>query len=143
MSFHFIHRYGLAAWDDYPYVGHENQCNTNSSQTPLATAQSWGIVEPNYENHMELVLRFIGPIAVGLNGASKSFLFYDGGIFDEPKCDQGPNHALLIVGYGEDVVDGSRVRYWIARNVRGPEEQQDHLSFVIRYVSSYLRFFRA
>ena len=143
LSFHFIHRYGLAAWDDYPYVGHENQCNTNSSQTPLATAQSWGIVEPNYENHMELVLRFIGPIAVGLNGASKSFLFYDGGIFDEPKCDQGPNHALLIVGYGEDVVDGSRVRYWIARNVRGPEEQQDHLSFVIRYVSSYLRFFRA
>jgi len=66
---------------------------------------------------MELVLRYIGPIAVGINGASSSFLHYSGGIYDKPNCKQGANHALLITGYGQEVApDGTIVKFWYARN---------------------------
>jgi len=69
---------------------------------------------------MELVLRYIGPIAVGVNGASHSFLHYSGGIFDDPTCKKGANHALLITGYGEEIADnGKKTKFWYARNSWG------------------------
>jgi hypothetical protein len=59
---------------------------------------------------MELVIRYLGPLAVGVNGADPAFLSYKKGIFDSPHCDQRPNHALLIVGYGQDILDnGTKV----------------------------------
>jgi len=69
---------------------------------------------------MELVLRYIGPLAVGVNGGSSSFLAYQGGIFDDPWCKQGANHALLVTGYGQEVAhDGTTVKFWYARNSWG------------------------
>lgn len=69
---------------------------------------------------MELVLRYIGPIAVGVNGATHSFLAYTGGIFDDPTCRQGANHALLITGYGQEVAESGKVKkFWYARNSWG------------------------
>jgi hypothetical protein len=66
---------------------------------------------------MKLALRYIGPIAVGINGNTPEFLAYKGGIFDSPTCKQKANHALLITGYGEEMdATGTFVKYWIARN---------------------------
>jgi hypothetical protein len=77
-------------------------------------------VTPNFEDHMEMVLRYIGPIAVGVNAGSSSFLAYSGGIFDSKDCEQGANHALLITGYGQKVEKHGRVvKYFIARNSWG------------------------
>lgn len=120
LAFYFIHRYGLAKWSDYPYTGSEDTCKTDAVKHPVATVKSWGVISPNHEKHMELVLRYIGPIAVGVNGASSSFLAYRGGIFDRPGCKQGANHALLITGYGQEVQpDGNITRFWYARNSWG------------------------
>lgn len=120
LAFYFIHRYGLTSWDTYPYTGHQDTCREELINHPVATVKSWGIISPNHENHMAMVLRYIGPIAVGINGASDSFLSYRGGIFDEPNCRQGANHALLITGYGEETnARGHLVRYWYARNSWG------------------------
>jgi len=120
LAFYFIHRYGLTSWSQYPYAGYEDNCDKKWVSRPVAKVKSWGIISPNHENHMELVLRFIGPIAVGVNGAERSFLAYQDGIFDKPNCRQGANHALLIVGYGEEKTeDSGPVKYWIARNSWG------------------------
>jgi hypothetical protein len=117
-------------------------CNYEAMAQPIASVQSWGILTPDYEDNMELVLRYIGPVAVGIYGAHPSFLGYAGGVFDLEDCPQYPNHALLVVGYGEEDLsrsllvgegdgdgndddgsvnqDGSGVvRYWIARNSWG------------------------
>jgi KDEL-tailed cysteine endopeptidase len=103
LAFYFIHRYGLASTASYPYVGQEGKCQIDRVANPIASVQSWGILTSNHEDNMERVLRNIGPIAVGVNGAHPSFLSYSGGIFDVSDCDQGANHALLIVGYGEEL----------------------------------------
>jgi len=101
LSFYFIHRYGLTSWDQYPYIGYQDKCKSKLVKQPVATVKSWGLISPNHENHMEVALRHIGPIAVGFNGADPAFLSYRGGIFDLPHCKQGANHALLITGYGQ------------------------------------------
>jgi Papain family cysteine protease len=120
LAFYFIHRYGLTSWSQYPYVGSEDYCRKRWVSRPVAKVKSWGIISPNHEHHMLLALRFIGPIAVGVNGAERSFLAYQDGIFDKPYCRQGANHALLITGYGqEETSDGKIVKYWIARNSWG------------------------
>jgi hypothetical protein len=122
LAFYFIHRYGLTSWEEYPYVGFEEKCEKKLRKHPVATAKSWGIISPNHERHMELALRNIGPVAVGIDGANPSFLSYSGGIFDSHHCKQTANHALLITGYGqEEIKDGSILRYWIARNSWGTD----------------------
>ena len=120
LAFFFIHRYGLTTWSKYPYVGYEDQCRKFSVRQPVASVKSWGVISPNHENHIELALRFIGPVAVGVNGGDHTFLSYSGGIYDNENCRQGANHALLIVGYGqEEAQDGQLKRYWIVRNSWG------------------------
>ncbi|CAB9518907.1 Senescence-specific cysteine protease SAG39 [Seminavis robusta] len=120
LSFYFIYRFGLTTWSQYPYVGHEDECYKRLVSRPIAKVKAWGVVSPNHENHMELVLRYIGPIAVGVNAADRSFLAYQEGIFNKPNCRQGANHAILVTGYGEERgEDGEVVKYWIARNSWG------------------------
>jgi hypothetical protein len=120
LAFYFIHKYGLTSWEEYPYVGFEDTCKTKLRKHPVATVKSWGIISPNHERHMELALRYIGPVAAGVDGARRSFLAYSGGIYHSRHCEQTANHALLITGYGqEESEDGSIVRYWIARNSWG------------------------
>ena len=88
----------------------------------IATVESWGILEPDYEDNMEKVLRYIGPVAVGLIGADPAFLGYEKGVFKSTKggrCDySNPDHAILITGYGEEVSkDGSVEKYWIGESL--------------------------
>lgn len=126
LAFYFIHRYGLVATDEYPYVGQQDMCKVRRVANPIATAQSWGILSANHEDNMEMVLRWIGPIAVGVNGSDQTFLAYKRGIFDSAGCGQGANHAMLIVGYGqEEDMEGNMVRYWIARNSWGETWGED------------------
>ena len=102
LAFPFIRKYGLVASEVYPYVAMESTCRAHLLRDPVATVESWGMLEPNHEDNMETVIRKLGPIAVGLNGSDQSFLNYEGGIFHSDKCSHSANHAMLIVGYGEE-----------------------------------------
>lgn len=120
LAYYFIHRYGLAAASDYPYLGQQDRCRVRKVANPIATAQSWGVLTPDHEDNMEMALRWIGPLAVGISGSDPTFLAYKEGIYSKDDCDQVANHALLIVGYGqEEDENGSIVRYWISRNSWG------------------------
>lgn len=54
----------------------------------------------------------VGPIPATMNGALLQY--YESGIFDELRCPQLMNHAVLAVGYGEDTK-----AYWIIKNSWG------------------------
>lgn len=103
LAFYFIHRYGLTSAAQYPYTGQEEACRLDLVSYPIASVQSWGILTPNHEDNMESVLRQLGPIAVGIDGADPAFMSYSEGIFESTECDQTANHALLIVGHGHEV----------------------------------------
>ncbi|KAL3779366.1 hypothetical protein HJC23_005226 [Cyclotella cryptica] len=123
LAFYFLHRFGVTSSANYPYTGKQGTCLYHKVDQPVATVETWGILTPDHENNMEKVLRYIGPVAVGLIGADPAFLAYKGGVFYSKggKCDLGvADHAMLIVGYGEDDNgDGTKTKYWIARNSWG------------------------
>lgn len=76
-----------------------------------------------------------GPIVAAFNAKNELFA-YRSGIYD---CDDPPEseqqfgetsnvrewekttHAVVIVGYGKDVLDGENVNYWIVKNSWGPD----------------------
>lgn len=96
-------------------------CQIEGVSNPIATVKSWGLLHKNHEALIEYALLYVGPVAVGINAADSSFINYGGGIFDSHDCDQTVNHALLIVGYGEEDITNQKggaetARYWIARN---------------------------
>ena len=117
LAFYFLHRFGVTSSTKYPYTGKQQTCMYHKVDKPIATVETWGILTPDHENNMEKVLRYIGPVAVGLVGADPSFLAYTGGVFSVKggKCDLGEaDHAMLIVGYGEeDNKDGTKVCWYL------------------------------
>eukprot|EP00934_Nitzschia_sp_Nitz4_P000230 Nitzschia sp. Nitz4//scaffold215_size37433//34737//36959//NITZ4_007756-RA/size37433-snap-gene-0.5-mRNA-1//-1//CDS//3329542166//230//frame0 len=139
LAYFYIYRHGLVSWDDYPYEEEQDSCpfrptgksNTRGGgksalaeeRTPVATAGSWGILPKNYEDTIAFALRHIGPVSVGIHGDDPQFLLYKGGIFNKATCPQDANHAVLLVGYGQQEMytpNGKEmVRYWIARNSWG------------------------
>ena len=52
-----------------------------------------------------------------VNGSSRSFLFYRGGILDTKNCKPSQNHAVIGVGYGTDKKTGKD--YIIIKNSWG------------------------
>jgi C1A family cysteine protease len=58
-----------------------------------------------------------GPVAVTLAASSKWFRFYGGGVIDKT-CGDTPNHAALLVGYGQ--TSGGR-NYWLIQNTFGED----------------------
>lgn len=117
-AFPFIQKFGLVSNADYPYIGKERKCHKRMTTQPIATADSWGVLKSNDEETMERTLRYIGPIAAAIHGSSKSFRHYKSGIFRDA-CKTTPNHAVLIVGYGQETTKNGLMKYWIARNSWG------------------------
>lgn len=68
---------------------------------------SWNVLPSKNEEIMKAVLNEVGPIAVSINASLKTFQLYSEGVFDDSACSSASvNHAMLLVGYGED--------YWVS-----------------------------
>lgn len=115
LAFYFLHKYGVTSSKNYPYVGTQNVCNLSKVGEPIATVDTWGILTEDHEDNLEKVIRYIGPVAVGLGAYDPAFLSYSGGVFTSTggsRCNHlVADHAMLIVGYGEEVSsDGSKLK---------------------------------
>ena len=68
------------------------------------------------------------PVAVGIN-ANKAFQLYASGIISSKDCGPAPhteemeimaiNHAVVVTGWGEEMVGGRPMKYWILKNSFG------------------------
>ena len=68
------------------------------------------------------------PVAVGIN-ANKAFQLYASGIISSKDCGAAPhtaemeimaiNHAVVVTGWGEEMVGGRPMKYWILKNSFG------------------------
>lgn len=75
----------------------------------MVNVTSWAILPSKNEEIMKTILNEVGPIAVSINAALKTFQLYSEGIYDDKECDHNVvNHAMLLVGYTEDA--------WILKN---------------------------
>jgi cathepsin H len=107
---------GLDKEFHYPYEAKSNKCRFNPEFVGARTLRSYNITEGDEES-MIAILFNEGPISIAYQVVD-DFRFYSSGIYSSLDCKQGPmdvNHAVLIVGYGEE--DG--VKYWIVKNSWG------------------------
>ncbi|KAF8061334.1 cfaD [Scenedesmus sp. PABB004] len=107
---------GIAATQDYPYVGQNDWCKDNST---ALTGHFSGYVEVASKDEvavMEALMRH-GPLAVGVDASADDFLFYSEGVYRNKRCSVKPSqldHAVILVGWGTDARSGED--YWVVKN---------------------------
>ena len=80
--------------------------------------QSHKMLWPNSEQNLKAAVAVLGPISVNIK-VTDNFFFYDTGVFYDYAClEDGSyaNHAVLLVGYGNDSFVGP---FWLIKNSWG------------------------
>lgn len=123
--FEYVHYQGGIDDDgSYPYeMKSDGRCRFQSSHIAARTTSSFNITE-NDEESIKHIVATIGPVSVAFE-VMDDFMLYSNGIYSSDKCRDtvtDVNHAVLIVGYGTDPVDGP---YWIVKNSWGTSWGED------------------
>ncbi|XP_077486405.1 cathepsin K-like [Amblyomma americanum] len=102
----------------YPYrQSTDFQCRFSGIRdNPRVAVRGHIRVPPRDERALLDAVGRVGPISIGINASPQSFIFYRNGVYNEPNCDpRGLNHAVLIVGFGQE----RGVPYWLIKNSWG------------------------
>ncbi|PIN23306.1 Cysteine proteinase Cathepsin L [Handroanthus impetiginosus] len=115
-AFKFITENGITAYENYPYQGSQNYCNSQASNlSPSVMISGYENVPKNSESAlMQAVAN--QPVSVAIDAHCDVFQQYKSGIFSE-SCGTNLNHAVTFVGYGVD--EGTGTKYWLVKNSWG------------------------
>lgn len=109
---------GMVKSSVVPWVGVKKACAKNSNSKPAVVVTKSVIYNSSNEDDIANLLVSVGPLTIGIN--ANMFQSYIGGIMDytDKECTQtGLNHAVVIVGYGEE----NGKKYWTIRNSWGKD----------------------
>lgn len=110
----YISRNGIASLDDYPYTGRNGKCRASSMEK---VKFSLGTVKyerlRGNEDRLKNIVAQYGPVAVAIRAAD-SFMNYESGIYNNPKCSRNLDHAVTLVGYGRD--NKTNMDFWLVKN---------------------------
>ena len=116
--------YGTVNESVYPYNDYAQSCPSGMMNNPRIQFENWGRVGCNSIEAIKTAIMTYGVVdaAVLVEG---NFESYDQGVYSDsntscnasPCSDATTNHAISLVGWGNDSVKGD---YWILRNSWGP-----------------------
>ena len=121
-GFDYARLVGVVADEEYPYISGKTKnsetCryNTSSEKAVVYTRGEETLQHNDYHGILHH-LAHRGPLAIAV-AVTKEWSHYKSGVFDGCSYDENIplNHAVQLVGYGEDETDGA---YWIIRNSWG------------------------
>lgn len=106
---------GISSADSYSYKGIHGKCaRSEYPKIPLAL-KGFGEVETNDEELLKHAVVKVGPIIVSIDIDHESFMRYSTGVYNDPDCSRKSNHAVLLVGYGNE----NNQDYWLIKNSFG------------------------
>lgn len=105
---------GVTSEENYPYQAYQGTCNANSEPNS-AYITGYSYVRSNDESSMMYAVSK-QPIAATIDASGDYFQYYQGGVFSGP-CGTSRNHAITVIGYGQDSSTGTK--YWIVKNSWG------------------------
>lgn len=135
-SFWYAQNNALMAESVYPFTGNKTTCKSinNDNKSIIIRDRGYAILPEGDENVLKKVVARYGPVAAIIPmGDDVSFYKYKSGIFVNDNnnrtnnqandyCRTKRNHAVLIVGYGRDLIGGD---YWIVKNSYGKRWGED------------------
>ncbi|CAG9770898.1 unnamed protein product [Ceutorhynchus assimilis] len=98
---------GIDTEQAYPYHAHNQACHYNPRSRGATVA---AVVQFKGEGALQQKVASVGPIAIAAE-VGHNFHFYHSGVYYEPHCGHSLNHAMLVVGYGNN--------YWLVKNSWG------------------------
>lgn len=107
----FIIQNGLNEEKDYPYTARNGVCHGSSTNYKLD--KCFDIPAGN-----ELLLKeavSTAPVVACIEADQRAFQFYRSGILKQENCGTNLDHAIQVVGYGEE----NGLKYWVIRNSWG------------------------
>ncbi|VVC34692.1 Cathepsin propeptide inhibitor domain (I29),Cysteine peptidase, asparagine active site,Cysteine [Cinara cedri] len=112
---------GLDTENSYPYKAKDDKCQYNPKSSSV---RDMGFVNiPDNENSLMNAVGTIGPVSAAIDASSSKFQFYKNGVYYNFQCSSTLlDHAVLIVGYGNDSKHGD---YWIVKNSWGTQWGKD------------------
>ena len=95
----------------------DDTCLANGNFTASGIEIAWDISDYKMRDWLDY-----GGIAVAYEAGSYEFFFHDGQYIYNRTSESwnDVDHAMVVVGYGTDVVNGTTAHYWIVRNSWGP-----------------------
>ena len=121
---------GLDSESSYPYEGQDGSCRFSASGVSASVpGGSVNITAYDEQGILEAV-GLAGPVSIAFE-VTDDFQAYAGGVFVDTTCNQDPehvNHAVLIVGYGNE----NGQDYWIVKNSWGPSWGEEGYFRIIR-----------
>lgn len=105
-----------------PYVAGDVGCN--SSATPLKTVIDWRIISESAQASVDVLKNYLytyGPIYTTLYAGFPAFNNYNGSGTLHYTGTEWPNHAVLIVGWDDDLTYSGGKGAWIVKNSWGTD----------------------
>lgn len=100
----------------YRYAPHQDECEVDHYSTEFSPRGCFYIPPGLARKHLERFLVEKGPLVIGIAAGSSVFQMYTGGIIRAWDCGNDVNHAVQLVGFGQDE---SGSRFWVVRNSWG------------------------
>ena len=112
----YIKDNGIAAGYSYMFQGQElGKCHYNETQK-IYSVRDYRFIRINSNDFLRDLLYSVGPLVVGVNSRLFSFQNYQKGVYDDPECTGGVDHAMVLTGFGTDEQYGD---FWIVKNSYG------------------------
>ena len=112
----FVVLNGVPLDSDYRYEGVSgHECRLNPHMHVERPLSAYRFIVRGSVSTIMAAVEEEGAVVAVISVAPPSFTYYNGGIYNDPACVEGYDHAVVIVGYGSD---GGR-DYWIIRNSGG------------------------
>ena len=109
----------------YPYTGKNGRCKYDAKKATKIKTKTTHMGGRDRPDKMKAALSQHGPMTVGIEA---DITHYKNGIFDDKSCGCDMDHAILLVGYGEE----NGTEYWIVKNSWGANWGEDgYIRFAI------------
>lgn len=134
-AYKYIKDNGIAAGVTYPFRAKElDTCYYNEESQKKISLIDYRYVPIRSNGFLRDLLFTVGPLVVGVNSSSFTFQNYKSGIYNDPACVGGVDHAVLLTGFGNDERYGD---YWVIKNSYGKNWGESGFMRMTREINNF------